>query len=270
MPNAGSHALTAALVRMLRPLVRILLQRGVSFKALSDLLKWLYADVAAEEFDIAGRRQSISRVSVITGLTRKEVARLLDQNKPRDRDSTEKYNRAARVIAGWRRDLDFRDKRGAAAGLEFKGEGPTFSELVRRYSGDMTPRAMLDELLRVGAVKQLRNGRLKLAARGYVPGSGEEVRVHILGTDVGHLISTIGHNLQTDDAPEKAPFFQRKVLYDNLPAEALAEFRAAAAENSQRLLLSQKDRDVNPSVEGKGRWVAGVGIYYFEEQYKEE
>ncbi len=124
MPNAGSNALTAALARMLRPLVRILLQRGVSFKALSDLLKWLYADVAAEEFDIAGRKQSISRVSVITGLTRMEVARLLDQRKPQDREASEKYNRAARVIAGWRRDTDFRDKRGAPAGLEFKGDGP--------------------------------------------------------------------------------------------------------------------------------------------------
>ena len=261
---------------MLRPLVRILLQRGVSFKALSDLLKWLYADVAAEEFDIAGRKQSISRVSVITGLTRKEVARLLDQRKPQDREASERYNRAARVIAGWRRDPDFRDKRGAAAGLEFKGDGPTFSELVRRYSGDMTPRAMLDELLRVGAVRQLRDGRVKLSARSYVPGNGEEVKIHILGADVGHLISTIGHNLQADDAAAKRPFFQRKVLYDNLPAEALEEFRAAAAENSQRLLerldllISQQDRDVNPSVEGKGRWVAGVGIYYFEEKYKKD
>jgi hypothetical protein len=276
MPNAGSHALIAALVRMLRPLVKILLHRGVSFKTLSDLLKWLYADVAAEEFGPAGRKLSISRVSAMTGMTRKEVARLLEHDKPQDRKSSERFNRAARVIAGWRRDPDFKDGRGAAAGLEFKGDGPSFTELVRRYSGDMTPRAMLDELLRVGAAKQLRDGRIKLAVRGYVPEGGDELKIHILGTDVGHLIATIAHNLNSGPTPESRPFFQRKVFYDNLPIEALAEFRALSAENSQRLLekldllLSKKDRDVNPSVEGNGRWVAGVGIYYFEEPYKKE
>ena len=115
-----------------------------------------------------------------------------------DKASSDKYNRLSRVIAGWRRDPDFRDKRGGAASLDIKGDGLAFSELVRRYSGDMTPRAMLDELLRVDAVKLLRVGRVKLLVRSYLPGSGDEVKIQILGTDVGHLISTIDHNLQIE------------------------------------------------------------------------
>ena len=78
MDKTGSQALSAALVRMLRPLVRLLLRRGVSFKAFSDLLRWLYVDVAIEEFGLSGRKQSVSRVSVVTGLTRKEVSRLIN------------------------------------------------------------------------------------------------------------------------------------------------------------------------------------------------
>jgi hypothetical protein len=135
---------------------------------------------------------------------------------------------------------------------------------------------MLDELERIGAVKVLRDGRVKLAVRSFVPGSGDEVKIHILGTDVGHLISTIGHNMDLDASTSEKPYFQRKVLYDNLPAEALPEFQILSAEASQKLLekldawLAEKDRDNNPAIEGTGRHVAGVGIYYFEEPYKEE
>src|SRR5512143_55146 len=207
MRGTGSSALSAALVRMLRPLVRLLLRRGVSFKAFSDLLKWIFVDIAAEEFGIAGRKQSVSRVSIVTGLTRKEVSRLLNITTQRDRESSDRYNRLSRVISGWRRDPEFRDKRGGAASLDIKGDGSTLSELVRRYSGDMTLRAMLDELLRVGAVRQTRDGRIKLVARSYVPGSGDEVKIHILGTDVGHLISTIDHNLQLNAPTSAKPYF---------------------------------------------------------------
>jgi hypothetical protein len=80
---------------------------------------------------------------------------------------------------------------------------------------------MLDELCG-GAVKpQERPWKLWLRY-----GSGDEVKIHILGTDVGHLISTIDHNLQIETGLNKQPYFQRKVLYDNLPAEVLPEFRA--------------------------------------------
>lgn len=276
MEKNGSQALFASLARMLRPLVRLLLRRGVSFKAFSDLLRWLFVDVAMEEFGISGRKQSISRVSVVTGLTRKEVSRLINLPVQRDQVSSDKYNRLSRVIAGWRRDPDFRDKRGGTASLVIKGEGFTFSDLVRRYSGDMTTRSVMDELLRIGAVKVLRDGRLKLTVRSFVPGREDDVKIHILGTDVCHLIATIDHNLNLDAVASGKPFFQRKVLYDNLPAEVLQEFQILSAEASQKLLerldvwLAERDRDNNPQIGGTGRHVAGIGIYYFEEPYKED
>lgn len=277
MNDKGSTALAAALVRMLRPLVKLLLKRGVSFKAFSDIAKWVFVNVAEQDFGLGGRKNSMSRVSVLTGLSRKEVAKLFSLNEPRDRESSETYNRLTRVITAWSRDREFTNKRGGPASLEIKGNGTSFSELVRRYSGDMTPRAMLDELLRVGAVKMLQDGRVKLMMRTYVPGSGDGVKIHILGRDVGLLIATIDHNLHnTETAEGDNPFFQRKVLYDNLPAEALPEFRIMTAENAQRLLekfnawLVERDRDSNPELKGTGRYVAGVGIYYFEEPYTEE
>jgi len=113
---------------MLRPLVRLLLRRGVSFKAFSDLLRWLNVDVTMEEFGLSGRKQSVSRVSVVTGLTRKEVSRLINLPGQQDHASSDKYNRLSRVVAGWRRDPDFRDKRGAAAALGIVGTLSTFKQ----------------------------------------------------------------------------------------------------------------------------------------------
>ena len=100
--------LSAAILRLLRPLIRILLRNGVSYGTFSDLVKWVYVDVASKEFGINGRKQTTSRVSVITGLSRKEVMRVRKIPRPDDRASSERYNRAARVIAVVVREHDRR------------------------------------------------------------------------------------------------------------------------------------------------------------------
>ena len=270
-PN-NLQALSAALIRMVRPLVRILLRNGVSYGTFSDLTKWLFVDVARREFGIKGRKQSISRISVITGLSRKEVKRLLELPEPQNRSDEETYNRAARVIAGWRRDHDFHDSQGKPSILTIKGRGASFTELVKRFSGDLPVRAVLDELLRVRAVELKEDDRVRLLTRLYLPRDNEVMKYHILGTDVGYLIATIDHNMQLENS---TPFFQRKVSYNNLPDEALPQFRKLSAESSQRLLekldfwLAKHDRDTNPAVEGTGRNVAGTAIYYFEEVLEE-
>jgi hypothetical protein len=229
MDHEHQKPLFAAILRLLRPLVRILLSRGVSYGTFADLTKWIYVDVARKEFGIKGRKQSTSRVSVVTGLSRKEVMRVRQLPRPDDRESIEKYNRAARVIAAWLRESDFQDAEGEPASLPIAGPGVTFSELVKRFSGDVPVRAILDELIRVGAVERLEDGRICLLTRAYIPESSDADKLHILGTDAGHLISTIGHNLKPDSI---GPLFQRKVAYDNLPDEVLPAFRLSAIEMS--------------------------------------
>jgi hypothetical protein len=187
--------LSAAVFRLPRPLVRILLRNGVSYSTFSDFVKWVYVDVAGKEFGIEGRKQCTSRVSVITGLSRKEVMRVRVLPRPDDRETTEKYNRAARVIAAWRRDRNFLDAEGRPAPLPMAGQDASFSELVKRFSGDVPVRATLDELIRVDAVKRLEDGGVCLLTRTYVNAHSDADKLHILGTDVALLISTIDHKL---------------------------------------------------------------------------
>ena len=187
-----------------------------------------------------------------------------------NQEATDRYNRAARVITGWVRDKEFHDKAGDPLALPVEGENASFGALVRSYSGDIPVRAMLDELLRVGAVRKTKEGRILLQARFYVPEKSETDKLQILGSDTADLIATIAHNLTAKATPR----FQREVMYDNVPVEAVQEFQRLSANRAQLFLegidrwLSQQDRDVNPAVTGTGRKRVGVGLYYFEDDVK--
>ena len=265
--------LTVAVIGILQPLVRILLRNGVSFGTFSDIAKWVYVDTAANEFGIANRKQTISRVSVITGLSRKEVKRVKEKARPADTAIAEQYNRAARVITAWRREHPYADQKGNPLDLPIAGDGPTFAGLVRQFSGDLPYRAVLDELANAGAVKITEDDHVRLLSDSYLSGNDDKMNLHILGTDTGSLIETIDHNLQADELQR---FFQRKVQYDNLPEEALPVFKTMAAESAHSFLedldrwLARNDRDTNPKRPGTGRHCAGLGIYYFQKPYNDK
>lgn len=270
-------ALGRATRNILRPLVRILLRAGVPCGVFIEQAKRVYVEVGRSEFSVARRKPSISRTAVLTGLTRKEVSRLWKEPASAAEPAIDKYNRAARVITGWVRDSQYADARGGPASLPFSQRpgvvGPSFVALVAKHSGDMPPRSVLDELLRVGAVEQLKNGNLRLIERAYVPAKGQEEKLAILGADVAELLSTIDHNISSE---RSAARFQRKVLYNNLPLECLETLRESAADASQSLLekldaqMSGFDRDSTSLVEGTGRATASVGIYYYEEIQSDE
>jgi len=262
-------SLNAAILKLMRPLVRILLRNGISFQQFSNLARWVYVDVASKEFGIKGKRQTDSRVSVITGLSRKEVRKMRNMKPLNDHSEVHCYNRAARVIAGWRKDPDFIDANGDPKALHFESGCNSFSQLVKRYSGDATPRAILDELKRVGCVRIVDNRKIMLIVEGYIPAGDKPAILSILGTDVSDLINTIDNNMS---AQKNGRFFQRKVAYDNMPRQAVEKFRKLGARESQKLLermdgwLSKHDRDTQPNVTGTGRKRSGIGIYYFENE----
>ena len=267
-----SQALSAAMLQLLRPLVRILLRNNLSHKTFAELAKRVYVDIANAEFAIHGKKQTVSRIAILSGLTRKEVQRLLKLSstaKSITSVSAEEYHRGSRVITGWLRDPKYGDGKGHPRPLAMEGRGASFSALVNSYSGDIPVRAVLDELLRVGAVKQLKDGRICLVSRGYIPQKGSVEKLQVLGADTADLISTIDHNIYSK--PTK-PRFQRKVMYDNVPREAEKEFRTVVAAEGQELLekldrwLAHHDRDVNPVSKGTGRVRVGLGVFQFEEQ----
>jgi len=267
----GTRPLLAATGRLLVPLVRLMLKNGVAYRTFVDIVKKTYVDVAEAEFRIPGRKQSVSRISVVTGIRRKDVTRVLTESRSDDEGLAERHNRVTRIIAGWRLNERFTDKRGHPASLPFEDAEASFSELVRLYGSDVPARATLDELLRVGAVENLKDGRIRLVADAYIPVDAD--KVEHLASDVADLISSVDHNLSSD--PSEA-FFQRKVEYDNLPAEFMKTLRKRMTANGQALLedldreMAEHDRDMNPSAKGSGRKRAMIGLFYFEQDVEED
>jgi hypothetical protein len=150
-----------------------------------------------------------------------------------------------------------------------EGEKGSFAALVREFSGDIPPRAIADELARVGAIETRPDGAVRLLTRAYIPRGDQAEQIAILGSDVADLIRSIDHNLTC--APGEA-YFQRRVSYDNIPQEALPALTKKLARKAQACLesldraLAAADRDRSPGVKGSGRVRTGVGIYYFEER----
>lgn len=270
--NKALPVLRSAIRRLLTPLIKIVLRNGMPYRVVAEELKKVYVQVAEEEFLLDERKQSNARVAIITGISRKEVSRIRSGLYEEDSDARGSFNRAARVITAWIRDPGFQDESGNPLSLPIEGRARSFTSLVRQSSGDMLVRAMLDELVRVGAV-EVENKHVRLINRSYIPASCDVEKLRILGTDVASLVETVNHNLHHNGSE---PHLQRKVYYDNLPKEALSEIRQLSKRHGQEFIelvdqyMRQHDRDVNPEVRGEGEYTAGVGVFYFESETPKE
>ncbi len=274
MGNDIRRTIQLAVLRMLRPLVKILLRNGIAYGTFTELAKKLYVDVAFEEFSEQGKKQTTSRVSAMTGLTRKEVKRIRDlSNDDEMAGVDQRYNRAIRVISGWVNDERFLTKNGKPAVLQLEDSENSFAALARDYSGDIPTQAMLATLIAAGSVEKTPTG-VKLINHAYVPSDDPVDKLAILGTDVSELITTIDHNLRTTD--KKQLHYQRKVSNNTIPADALPAFRSLSAKQAQALLekldhwLSQREVDLSAPHEPGNRKYVSMGIYYFEDEYRDE
>lgn len=272
--SAPSETLHRAISKALRPLIRLLLRHGVAYADFANWIKRIYVDVAEHEFAIEGRKQSVSRISVLTGLNRKEVSRLQAESQPEIRAGSE-HNRAARVISGWLRDSRFQQANGEPATLPLN-DPHGFPALVKQYSGDMPVRAVLDELQRVGVVALDAQGQVQLKDKAYVPHASDAALLSLAGDSIRDLIETIDHNLDSEPADSRT---QLAVVYDNLSATTVEAFRHLSRDEAQALLLkldrylSSRDRDTSDqpdTSESSARYRAGLGVYYFEEMLSPE
>ncbi len=222
-PPPDSKKLQTPLARLLRPLVRLLIRSGMTFPALCDLLRELYVNIAEHDFVLADKPQTDSRVSLLTGVHRKEVARLRGAGAP-IADVATAVSRTSRVLALWLGSPEFSDAQGTPLPLYRSDEigRPSFEQLVASVTRDVRPRAVLDEWLDRKLVAIDDNGRIELLASALTPAAGEE-QLYYFGRNLHDHIAAAVSNV-TSEAP---PFLERAVHYDGLSA--------ASAERPRRL-----------------------------------
>lgn len=255
-------------VRILRPLVRILLRYGMSCQEFSEITRWVYVDVAMKDRDFALKsrsKQFKSRAAVITGLSRKEVLRLMEFKGAEELEGIQPYNRAARVLTGWTENPLFSSGRDKPKVLPIKGGSGSFHDLVRLYSGDVPPRAVLDELRRCGAVEIVDGESVRLKRFAYFPENGTRDEIELVELTVGHLLETLDHNMRPG---EREKFLQRLAFSSHLSEEAVDELRAFVREQGEA--LSRKvhhhatEREDKPPKSGRRYIQAGLGLFWFE------
>jgi hypothetical protein len=276
MSNSVKPGLLSAFKVLLRPLVRILLRHGISFAEFAEVLKSVYVEIAVTEFRVQGKRGTKSRIAVITGLTRKEVSRVIELAGTESDGGRSNLNRVARVLAGWHTDPDFIGPYGMPLEIRYEESEITdinFSILVRRYSGDMSPRSMLDELMRVGAVIETEPGWLKVLRRVYEPQTLAQDNFERVGEVVKNFIDTVDVNLQKVELG--AGRFER-VVYSpvGIRNADMPKFNSYVKERCQGLLeeidnwIAQLD-EPGKSDEGKVTHT-GIGIYHYIERRDDE
>jgi len=263
-----NSAINIAINKLLQPLVRLLLRNGIAYSEFAELTRQAYVEVANKDFAVPGRKQSQTRISVLTGIHRHEVAKLL-KTDPSKSDHSERHHRAARIISAWQTDPKFSDK-GVARDLSIDSE---FANLVAEHGADVTSRSVLDELERVGAIARKNDGEVSLLVTTFTPLHSNEDLTFIFGDAVADLLDTFEHNLVAPDAEKR---LQMTVVYNDLPNEVLKNVELVSRDRAMSFLtelsqfLATQDRTSNPALEGTDRNRAGIGLYYFQQSIEYE
>jgi hypothetical protein len=250
--------------------VKALVAHGVIFPAVVELLRELYVDVAREDFVVKGKEQTLSRINLITGVTRREVRRLVNREPEAD-EAPQALSLSARIISVWLGNKDYLDSHNRPLSLPLTAPdaSPSLERLVASVSKDVRARAVLDEWLRLGIV-EMSGYVVHLQETAFIPKQGYEEKVYYFGRNLRDHIAAGVHNLEHGSSP----FFDRAVYYDRLSSESIEELRRFVHKEGTSFILkiNRKARTLADDDEASGKALSGrmtLGVYYFSEEEKD-
>ncbi|CAI8730555.1 RES domain-containing protein [Pseudomonas sp. IT-P258] len=260
-------SLLKALRHVMQPLVRLMLRKGVTYLVFADLLKEVFVEVADREFRLGEKAPSDSRISLLTGVHRKDVRRLRNTGDPAASTLPENITFGAQLVNAWA-SAPFCNDAGQPQPLPrlaSVGGDRSFDALVAKVSTDIRARVVLDEWLRLGIVRLDERERVHLEAQAFVPQKGFDEKAAYLGHNLHDHACAAVHNLSS----EGPAFFERSVHYDALAPMSVEALREAVASEGMQALLSfnrlaaeLEFRDL-PSLEPRQRIT--VGLYFYTE-----
>jgi hypothetical protein len=272
MQNDIQRQILGAFLIALRPIAKILLRFGIGFREFSEISKTAFVDVASRDYGLRGRPTNISRVAVMTGLTRKEVRRIREKIDCGNQSVVVKATPLSEILHRWHAESDFLDETGRPAVLPFVGDSRSFSDLVRRFGGDIPPGAMRTELKRVGAIEETKDGGLRVVKRTVHPKGAHEKLITALIHALYPLASTISHNVDPDRNGE--PWTQIDTFSQSIRKSDLIRLRRISFDRLSEVAESMDDlfmayealHDSDESSEETD--TVAVGVFYFEETDK--
>ncbi len=246
MVRAAPNHIFRACLRLLRPLARVLLRHGVTAHQFGKMAEAAFVAAADDVLREQARSASYSRISSLTGIHRHAVSAVkaaLDADEFALLGSKDyQRNRLARVLGGWFEHPDFTDRDGRPRRLPLQGPEASFSELVRRFSGDIYPGIILDELQRAGAVRVGPGDSVQAVARRILPAASDDESLERMGRVTCDVLTTLERNMVL---PEAERLFEDSAVSVNFPVSALP------------LLRRWLDRRGAPLLNDLEGWMAG-------------
>lgn len=261
-------SMLSALRRVMRPLVRLMLRKGVTYTMFTDLLKEVFVDVADREFRLDDKAPSDSRISLLTGVHRKDVRRLRGEGETVHEALPANITLGAQLVNVWTSSPPFCAQAGQALPLPrlaSVGGECSFDALVATVSTDIRGRVVLDEWLRLGIVRLDEQDRVHLEAQAFVPQKGFDEKAAYFGHNLHDHACAAVHNL----SGQGQPFFERSVHYDALSLASVDTLREAVAKDGMQMLLelSRLSADLEnadvPSLDQRQRIT--IGLYFYTE-----
>ncbi|MFG0500464.1 DUF6502 family protein [Pseudomonas sp. YQ_13] len=261
-------SMLSALRRVMRPLVRLMLRKGVTYTMFTDLLKEVFVDVAHREFRLNDTAPTDSRISLLTGVHRKDVRRLRNEGDTARATLPDNITLGAQLVNVWTNTPPFCSAPGQAralARLASVGGDCSFDALVARVSTDIRGRVVLDEWLRLGVVRLDEQDCVHLEAQAFVPQKGFDEKAAYFGHNLHDHACAAVHNL----SGEGQPFFERSVHYDALSPASVEHLRDVVAKDGMQTLLAfsrlaaELESVDEPGIEQRQRIT--VGLYFYTE-----
>jgi len=248
---------------LLRPLVRFAIRHSFTIKELFEEAKRVFIDEAKEEILKKSKKVNVSRISLITGLYRREVKALLEAPEETEDDAA---NIVARVLGQWEQDSRYQTKSGSPRVLSYDGDGSEFWSLVHSVSKHMNPGTVLFELERSGSVEKTSRG-LKVITRTLHLEEDPEKGFKLLSKDLDDFIHAVEENLYQQISPSHSHV---RTEYDNIDPQDVEQIRLWLVREGKlyhrklRDFLAKFDRDINPDAEkSSGRARVSVGVYSY-------
>lgn len=262
--DGPSPALVNAIRRLLRPLVKLLIGRGIGFPFMAEMLKGLYVEVADQHFTLSNKPQTDSRISLLTGLHRKDVKRLRAETAAPIR--TKAAPLTAQLIAHWTGDSRYHLTPGKPVPLERLAKNnpnQSFEQLVTEVNKDIRPRAVLDEWLRQGIARLDKDDQVHLLIDAFIPQAGLDEKFYYFGRNLHDHVATGVNNL----LGEHPPLLERNVYYDRLTPASVDALTKLAREQGMQALQTVNAAALDLQEQDNGKSAAGrrmsFGVYFY-------
>lgn len=253
---------------LMAPVARILLKAGVTYKELAEIAKDAYVLAATEDYGVDGRPTNISRVSILTGMTRRSVKEVRDRLVDADSKPLIKMNLASRVMAAWHQDPEFLGDDGRPRVLPIQGEGTSLATLLGRYASDVPFTAMFKELKNGKALEETDDGAVRALTRYYMPALMDTETVLRSGSVLQDLGRTVNYNLFRED--DQLSRFERRASNERIHRDSLPEFREFIEQEAQGFLervdawLTEHEAAEDEDEQNTIR--LGLGAYWIQEE----